>query len=118
MTSYAASGQVPEWTMGDRLRKARMTTGLTAKDFAAEIGVSTKTALDAEGDRREPRRITLLAYAMRSGVPVEWLETGNAPPPDGPRGVQYTARDSNPEPADSAHQPHSLAQIHPLRAAA
>lgn len=117
MTTYATAGQVPQWTVGDRLRKARTTTGLTAKAFADEIGISTKTALDAESDKRAPRRITLLAYAMRSGVPVEWLETGNAPQPKpGGEGL-YTARDSNPEPADSAIA-HPLAEIHHLPLAA
>lgn len=99
MAAHHAIGEIPSFTRGDRLRKARQLTGLTTREFADEIGVSQKSVTDAEGDRVTPRRITLMAYAMRTGVPIEWLETGQAPTmPSGPEG--YTTRDSNPEPAD------------------
>lgn len=98
-----ASGVIPQFTRGDRLRKARQLTGLTTREFAETIGVSQKTITDAEGDRVTPRKITLLAYAMRTGVPLAWLLTGHAenPRPDDPDGgdEQCAARDSNPEPA-------------------
>lgn len=89
MTTHAA-GVVPEWTIGDRLRKARELTGLSAQDFADEIGVSRQTIANAESGTRHPRRITLRAYAMRTGVPLAWLETGKTPvqpKPDGGKGV-------------------------------
>lgn len=39
-------------------------------------------------------------WAIRCGVPLVWLETGQAPTlPSGPE-ERYTTRDSNPEPAD------------------
>ncbi len=84
---YSAGG-IPEFTLGDRLRKARELTGLTVRQFAAEIGVSHGTITNAEGDRRGVRPITIKAYAMRSGVPVEWLQTGRTPtlPTDDPKG--------------------------------
>lgn len=71
--------KVPVWTVGDRLRKARSLTGLTARDFAEEIGVSQKTVTNAEGDRHVVRKIVLNAWALRTGVPVEWLERGTIP---------------------------------------
>lgn len=77
---------IPEWTVGDRLRKARQLTGLTTRDFAKAIGVSQATITSAETGARTPRRITLLAYAMRSGVPIEWIETGEEPHAPGPDG--------------------------------
>ena len=80
---------VPEWSLGDRLRKARSLTGMTAAQFAAKIGVSDSTINNAEGDKRAVRRITLNAWALATGVSLEWLETGIAgtttPPPDGDR---------------------------------
>ena len=92
-------GIIPEFSKGDRLRLARQLTGLTTRAFAEEIGVSQKTITDAEGDRVRPRRITIIAYAMRTGVSRHWLETGQAPPElGGPQ--SYTARDSNSEPID------------------
>ena len=99
MTIQTSHGIVPTWTRGDRLRKAREVTGLTTREFAREIGVSQTTVTNAENDRTQVRRITMMAYAMRSGVSLTWLETGKAPDHHDP-GLSYTTRDSNPEPAD------------------
>lgn len=71
-----AEGTIPAFTMGDRLRKARMGTGLNTRDFAERIGVSQSTVTNAENDRSRTRRITLLMWSQATGVPVEWLETG------------------------------------------
>lgn len=70
---------IPAWTLGDRLRKARLMTGQNTKDFAETIGVSQKTVNNAESGAHEVRKIVLRAWAMATGVPVEWLETGEAP---------------------------------------
>lgn len=76
---------VPEFTLGDRLRKARSMTGLTTREFAERIGVSHGTITAAETDKRAVRRITLNACAMATGVSLQWLESGSAttPPPTG-----------------------------------
>ena len=42
MSTQARNDSIPEWTRGDRLRKARSLTGLTSREFAEEIGVSQK----------------------------------------------------------------------------
>lgn len=81
------SSTIPEWTRGDRLRKARSLTGLTTHQFAERVGVSQKTITDAENDRRPTmRKILLNAWAMATGVPVSWLEYGDVPPGSGPVG--------------------------------
>ena len=72
--------------MGDRLQKAREVTGLNTREFADAIGVSQKTVTDAENDRRQPRRIMLNAWSLATGVPREWLETG-----------EYSTGDNGPE---------------------
>jgi transcriptional regulator with XRE-family HTH domain len=72
-------GIIPEFTQGDRLRKARQLTGLTAREFADLIGVSAKTVNNAEGDSHAVRRITMNAWALATGVSRTWLETGQAP---------------------------------------
>lgn len=96
-------GAVPQWTLGDRLRKARSLTGLTTRDFADRIGVSHGTVTNAEGDKRSVRKITLNAWSLATGVPLMWLETGQAPSPgdpDGGLGSERARRDSNPQPSD------------------
>jgi transcriptional regulator with XRE-family HTH domain len=85
MSTHEQQELVPEWSRGDRLRKARSLTGMTVAEFAQHIGVSDGTINNAEGDRRSVRRITMKAWAMATGVSEEWLETGRAmatPPPD------------------------------------
>lgn len=95
MTTEAAWGRIPEFTIGDRLRKARELTGLTAQEFADEIGVNRKTVNSAENESRAVRRITLKAWSLRTGVPVEWLETGETPAqPNGPDGGLTTSAHS------------------------
>jgi transcriptional regulator with XRE-family HTH domain len=72
------------WTRGDRLRKARNLTGLTTREFAERVGVSQKTITDAENDKRDSvRKILMNAWALATGVPVDWLEHGTSPGPDG-----------------------------------
>lgn len=78
---------IPQWTQGDRLRKARTLTGMNVREFADHIGVSHGTITNAETDARQVRKIVLNAYALATGVPVEWLETGRTPSHDnGPDG--------------------------------
>ena len=93
------------WTLEDRLRKAREVTGLGQSEFAAEIDVSRRTVGNYESGSVAPRRIVLKAWALRSGVPLEWLETGSvtheSPSPGGDGlSVECAPRDSNPEPID------------------
>lgn len=79
--SIQTAGRIPEWTRGDRLRKARQTLNLNSRDFAELLGVSQATITNAENDKHSVRRITIKAWAMATGVPESWLETGEVPPP-------------------------------------
>lgn len=72
--------RVPEWSLGDRLRKARNTTGMTVKQFAAHIGISPKSVNNAEGDKHAVRKIVLNAWSLGTGISVDWLETGQTDP--------------------------------------
>lgn len=80
MTADQDIAVVPQWTQGDRLRKARSLTGLTVREFAAHIGVSHGTVTSAETDARPVRPITLNAWALATKVSREWLETGEGSP--------------------------------------
>lgn len=73
--------RVPEWTLTDRLRKARELTEMTPEAFAREIDVSKATVYNYENPLYTSRRkdIVLKQWALRTGVDLGWLITGVAP---------------------------------------
>ena len=93
--------RVPEFTRADRLRKAREELGLDQGAFAELIGVSRGTVSNYErGTTPADRIVVLRAWALATRVSYEWLLHGETPRPEGPGGLKYAIRDSNPEPAD------------------
>lgn len=91
------AGRVPEWTRGDYLRKARVAADMTVKQLSIATGISEKTINNYEADRHEPRRPNMLAWAMATGVPLSWLESGTLPSPpngDGPDPSGLTPNDA------------------------
>lgn len=102
--STQPTGVIPTWTQGERLRKARETAGYEQGEFAELIGVSRGTVSNYERDNGTAKKIVLRAWSMATGVPLAWLETGEAPRPDGdPDGGlrgQRTRRYSKPQPSD------------------
>lgn len=76
------SGTVPQWTLADRLRKAREHTGLEQQEFGELIGVSRATVSNYErGITTNIRRPMLLAWSLGTGVPLQWLSDGTEPTP-------------------------------------
>jgi transcriptional regulator with XRE-family HTH domain len=55
------------------MRKAREHAGLKQSELAAEIGVGRSTIVTYETGRSQPSRPVLLSWALRCGVPFEWL---------------------------------------------
>lgn len=94
----ASAGVIPQFTVGDRLRKARELTGLDQAAFGEEIGVSRQSVGNYELEHTPPRKIVLRAWSMRTGVPVAWLEHGIIPEEALPR------VDSNHQPADVSNE--------------
>lgn len=76
MSNIQESTRVPEFTFGDRLRKAREHAGVSTDEMAVVIDVSGRTIGNYENDRTPVRGPVVKAWAMRTGVPVEWLLTG------------------------------------------
>lgn len=68
------------------MRKAREAAGYNQRDFAEHLGVSHQTVTNAEKGHRAVRKITIKAWAMATGVPAQWLDTGVAPDHDDPNG--------------------------------
>ena len=76
---------VPEWTLGDRLRKVRRMGGLSQTEFAVELGTNQKTYASWEADNSAPRHQQLIAIAKRieliSGISASWVLGVESPPP-------------------------------------
>lgn len=86
MSQQLNPGVIPEWTLADRLRKAREAAGYGSRDFAAVTSISRGTISAAENGHSVPTRANMRLWALATGVPFEWLETGEAPRPGGDGG--------------------------------
>ena len=89
-TATTAPREIPEWTITDRLRKARELTGLDQGPFADRIGVSRGTVSNYERGSKTHKKSVLMTWAMGSGVPLEWLMTGEEGTPHAPQGGRVT----------------------------
>lgn len=65
-----------EFTLADRLRKARTEAGLDVKQLATRLHVSPATVSRAENGRFEPKAITVFQWASETGVSLEWIAYG------------------------------------------
>jgi transcriptional regulator with XRE-family HTH domain len=90
---------LPSWTVGDRLRKARESVGLSQAELAADIGISRRSVSSYEASTKPPRKVALLGWSMRTNVPLEWLLEGQIPPA-GPGSPWSPRLDSNQWPTD------------------
>lgn len=84
MTIATHDRRYPQFTIGDRLRKARTQLGpdMDAAAFADLIGVSRGTITNYELEKtpaEKMRPIVLNAWALATGVDVEWIRTGVLP---------------------------------------
>lgn len=90
-------GQIPEWRVQDRLKRAREYAGLSQVELAQLIGVSRATLGNAEQGVRELRRPALIAISFATGVSLDWLENGETPGGGEPTGGE-TVRHQGIEP--------------------
>ena len=67
---------IPDWTLGDRLTKARSLTGLSRTRFASVLGISEASVKRYELDDIEPKRGIILGWAVACNVDPDWLENG------------------------------------------
>ena len=64
------------WDLADRMRKALRVADVAVIDMADYLGVTRGTVSTWINGRIAPSRQTLRLWALRTGVPFEWLETG------------------------------------------
>jgi DNA-binding XRE family transcriptional regulator len=76
---------VPEWTIGDCMRKAREHAGLSQAEMARDIGVGRTSIVRYETGTQKPSRPVLLAWSMRTKVSYEWMCHGDTHPCGPPR---------------------------------
>jgi transcriptional regulator with XRE-family HTH domain len=66
---------IPEWTLGDRLRKARRQVHLSQAEFADRLGENQKTYAAWELDTSFPRNVLTVAKRVEAmtGIPAGWV---------------------------------------------
>lgn len=82
MSEMQQEPAVPDWTLGWRLRRALDHAGLTVEEMADELGVSRSTVSRWVHDKGPMRPLYQKVWALRCGVPADWL-TGAASDPAG-----------------------------------
>jgi DNA-binding XRE family transcriptional regulator len=75
-TGCMAEQRVHQFTLGDRLRKARMATGLSSQDMADLLDASRTTVSNYEHGRTEPTATVAARWAELTDVNLVWLITG------------------------------------------
>ena len=87
---------IPPETIGDRMRRALRKENISVQEMAEYLGVSRNTVGTWINDHIRPSEQTFKLWAMRTGVPLQWLKEGDASftaPPA--RGDQRKERERN-----------------------
>jgi transcriptional regulator with XRE-family HTH domain len=102
MTTSPITVGIPQWDLADRMRKTLRASGMGVQEIADEFGVSRNTVGAWINGANIPSPVALRLWAMRFGVPLEWLVDGTEPT-DGPSprgGKKLPQKDSNLQPFD------------------
>ena len=105
---------VPEWDQADRLTKALRVAEMSVQDMADYLEVHRNTISAWINGRTPIGSQSLRLWALRTGVPYEWLKDGKqAPTPDtDPDGGEVISTD---QPTGMRRQPPYAAPIIELR---
>ncbi len=85
MTIAPNTRRAPQFGLGHRLALAREVAGIERAELAEVVGLTVQTLSNYELGKTTPAKLTLNAWAVATGVDVEWLKTGKAQG-DAPRG--------------------------------
>ncbi|MEH3142473.1 MAG: helix-turn-helix transcriptional regulator [Mycobacterium kyogaense] len=76
---------VPQWDLADRLMKSLRVANMSQQQMADHLEVHRNTVNGwLNGKGKPPTRPMLIAWALRTGVPFEWVANGDSGRPDGP----------------------------------
>lgn len=92
MSNTATTDVVPEWTLPDRLRKARETAGLRQEDMAHRLAKSRAAISGWERGDHRPDELALRAWAHETGVSFVWLKLGMTQSPSDPEGAAASTK--------------------------
>ena len=76
---HASETDALEWDVADRLRKSLRASGVGVQVMADYLGMSRNSISNWINGRAVPDHRTLMLWAMRTGVPLPWLEHGETP---------------------------------------
>ncbi|MBN9670309.1 helix-turn-helix domain-containing protein [Labrenzia aggregata] len=79
--SSVMSSKSSDYTLGERICKARDVSGLSTAQLARRLGIKTSTLHSWESDRSEPRSNKLVLLAGLLNVSPTWLLVGRGTPP-------------------------------------
>jgi len=68
---------IPMWTLGDRLRKARVTAEISTQQMADALVRNRNTITNYESGFTTPSGRVVVRWAELCGVPVGWLRLGD-----------------------------------------
>lgn len=79
LAEEAPISPVPEFHLGDRLRKARVLADLDQRDMAEAFGVSNGTISNWEAGTVQPRNLLKMVdrWSSLTGVSAAWILTGS-----------------------------------------
>lgn len=75
---------VLEWDVADRMRKALRVSKVGVQEMAEYLDVERGTVSTWINGRIGPKTQTLRLFALKTGVPFEWLRTGQVSGSNGP----------------------------------
>lgn len=80
MSTQTHEELIPRLTLRWRLAMALDKSGLSVEAMAQQLGVNRRTVSRWINDDEAPmRRVYKLQWALITGVPIEWLESGEMP---------------------------------------
>lgn len=96
MSEQRAPSSVPAFELRHRLARALEEADVSNEEMAHEIGRGVTTIRNYLRGRTIPERAVLVTWALRCGVPFDWLSTGVEPQDgDDPGGLEVSRRGCN-----------------------
>lgn len=89
------SGSPWAFEMRHRLALALEVSGTSVAEMANELRVSPNTVGNYTSGRTNPKHATLAVWAMKTGAPLSWIETGIDPTVDPDPGANSNLRTSD-----------------------